>query len=107
MVKKRLPVRWDPRAKESLDRIYEYIATDSISNARHVKKSLIQLAKSLEHFPEKYSREAYLIDEPRNYRSVSKWRYKIIFEVKDNYLLIADIISTSQDPSKIQRVKDR
>ncbi len=106
MVKKRLPVRWDPKAKDSLDSIFDYIAADSISTARHVKKSLIQLAKSLGHFPEKYSREEYLIDEPRNYRSVSKWRYKIIYEVKDNYLLIADIISTSQDPSRIQRVKD-
>lgn len=54
---KKLPVHWDPRAKESLDGIYEYIAEDSVSAARRVKKSLAQLAKSLGHFPEKYSKE--------------------------------------------------
>ena len=95
-MKKKLPVHWDPRAKESLDGIYEYIAEDSVSAARYVKKSLAQLAKSLGHFPEKYSKEDYLIDEPRNYRSVSKWRYKIIYEVTDNYLLISDIKQTGK-----------
>lgn len=106
-MKKKLPVHWDPMAKKSLDDIYEYIAEDSVDAARYVKKSLAELAKSLGHFPEKYSREEYLADEPRNYRSVSKWRYKIIYEVKDKYLLIADIFNTDQHPSKILRVKDR
>lgn len=106
-MKKKLPVHWDPRAKESLDGIYEYIAEDSESAARHVKKSLTQLAKSLGHFPEKYSKEVYLVYEPRNYRSVSKWRYKIVYEVTDKYLLISDIINTSQHPSKIRRLKDQ
>lgn len=105
-MKKKLPVHWDPRAKKSLDAIYEYIAEDSVSAARHVKKSLAQLAKSLGHFPEKYSNEEFLVDEPRNYRSVSKWRYKIVYEVTDKYLLISDIINTSQHPSKIRRIKD-
>jgi plasmid stabilization system protein ParE len=104
--KKKLPVRWDPRARESLDDIYNYIAEDSVSAARRVKKSLVQLARSLGHFPEKYSHEDYLAGEPENYRSVSKWRYKIIYEVTDKYVIIADIFNTSQHPSKIRRVKD-
>jgi plasmid stabilization system protein ParE len=103
-MKKKLPVYWDPRAKESLDGIYDFIAEDSVSAARHVKKSLAQLAKSLGHFPEKYSKEEYLVDEPRNYRSVSKWRYKIVYEVTDKYLLISDIFNTSQHPLRIRRI---
>ncbi|MEZ5071936.1 MAG: type II toxin-antitoxin system RelE/ParE family toxin [Bacteroidales bacterium] len=107
MVKRKLPVRWDPKAKESLDDIYEYIARDSVSAAKHVKKTLVQLAGSLGFLPEKYSREEYLDNEPENYRSVSKWRYKIIYEVTDQYVIISDIFNTSQHPSKIRRVKDR
>lgn len=106
MVKKKLPVRWAPKAKEHLDDIYDYIAEDSIDAARHVKKSLTRLGGSLDHFPEKYSREEYLADEPENYRSVSKWRYKIIYEVTDKYVIIADVFNTSQHPSKIRWVKD-
>ena len=100
------PIRWDRLAKDNLDSIYEFIAKDSVSAARYVKKELIKLAHSLNDFPEKYSREEYLQDEPENYRSVSKWSYKIIYEVTDECLIIADIFNTSQHPSKIKRVKE-
>lgn len=108
MVKqKKLPIRWDKQAKENLDRIYDYIANDSLTAARHVKKSLIKLAHSLNDFPEKYSKEMFLADEPENYRSVSKWSYKIIYEVTAEYLIIADVFHTSQHPSKILKSKEK
>ena len=106
MVKtKNLPIRWDKRAKENLDSIYDFIAEDSITSARYVKKKLVNLARSLNDFPEKYSKEEFLQDEPENYRSVSKWSYKIIFEITDECLIIADIFHTSQHPAKIKRIK--
>lgn len=106
MVKtKNLPIRWDKRAKENLDSIYDFIAEDSITSARYVKKELVNLARSLNDFPEKYSKEEFLQDEPENYRSVSKWSYKIIFEITDECLIIADIFHTSQHPAKIKRIK--
>jgi hypothetical protein len=37
-------------AKKHLDRIYDYIANDSISAARKVKKEIINLAHSLKNF---------------------------------------------------------
>ena len=107
MVKKKLPIRWDRKAKENLDAIYEYIAEDSVPAARHVKKQLVKLAHSLNDFPEKYSKEEYLADEPQDYRSVSKWSYKIIYEITDEYLIIVDIFHTSQHPSKIRKDKKK
>jgi len=102
---KNLPIRWDKRAKENLDSIFDFIAEDSITSARYVKKELVNLARSLNDFPEKYSKEEFLQDEPENYRSVSKWSYKIIFEITDECLIIADIFHTSQHPAKIKRIK--
>jgi plasmid stabilization system protein ParE len=99
--RKKLPIRWDRLAKKHLDNIYDYIAKDSVAAARMVKKELIKLAHSLNDFPEKFSIEEYLADEPENYRSVSKWSYKIIYEVTDDCIIIADIFHTSQHPSKI------
>jgi len=101
VTRKKLPIRWDRLAKESLDNIYEYIQQDSIQNARKIKKELIKLAGSLNDFPEKFSREKFLEEEPENFRSVSKWSYKIIYEVTDNEVIIADIFDTHQHPSKI------
>lgn len=66
-----------------------------------VKKELIKLVNNLNDFPEKFSIEEYLVDEPENYRSVSKWSYKIIYEVTDDCIIIADVFHTSQHPSKI------
>lgn len=102
-MQKSLPIRWDKLAKQNLDAIYFYIAEDSVIAARKVKKELVKLAKSLGDFPEKYSREDYLIDEPEIFRSISKWSYKIIYEVTDNYIIIVDVFHTSQNPDKIRR----
>ncbi len=99
--KKKLPIRWDSLAKKHLDTIYEHIAEDSIPAARMVKKALVKLAHSLNNFPTKYSVEEFLADEPENYRSVSKWSYKILYEVTEECIIIADIFHTSQHPSKM------
>jgi len=99
---KKLPIRWDRLAKDNLDAIYHYIAEDSVLAARKVKKELVNMASSLNNFPEKFSIEDYLADVPGNYRSVSKWSYKIIYEVTDECIIIADVFHTSQHPSKIQ-----
>jgi plasmid stabilization system protein ParE len=103
LVKKKLPVRWSPKAEQRLNGIYDYIAQDSVSAARYVKKSLIQLGGTLGHFPEKYSKEEYLAKVPGNFRSVSKWRYKLIYEVTEEYVNIINVFNTDQHPSKIKR----
>jgi plasmid stabilization system protein ParE len=99
--KKKLPIHWDRLAKENLDSIYNYISKDSVVAARKVKKELVNMAHSLNDFPEKFSIEDCLVDVPGDYRSVSKWSYKIIYEVTDECIIIADVFHTSQHPSKI------
>lgn len=104
--KKELPIRWDRLAKDNLDNIYASIAKDSITAARKVKKELIKLAHSLNNFPEKFSVEEYLAPEEENFRSVTKWSYKIIYEVTKEYIIILDVFHTSQHPLKIkERIK--
>jgi plasmid stabilization system protein ParE len=101
--KRNLAIRWDRLAKNNLDNIFEYIAEDSIPAARKVKKELVKLAHSLNDFPEKFSVEEFLANEPENYRSVTKWSYKIIYEVTEEYIIIVDVFHTSQHPSKINK----
>ncbi len=62
---------------------------------------MVTLAHSLNDFPEKFSREECLVNELENYRSVSKWSYKIIYEVTDQCIIIADVFPTSQHSSSI------
>lgn len=81
--KKKIPIRWDRLAKDNLDAIFDYIAEDSVAAAQKVKKELIKITHNLNDFPEKFSIEEYLADVPGNYRPVSKWNYKIIYEVTE------------------------
>lgn len=99
----KLPIRWDRLARESLNDIYNYICQDSPQNAKKVKRELIKLVGSLNDFPEKYSKEDFLVKEPENYRSLNKWSYKIIYEVTEEAIIIVDIFHTSQLPSKISK----
>lgn len=101
VARRKLPILWDRMAKESLDQIYEYIFQDSPQNATKVKKELIKLVASLNDFPEKYSREELLEEVPGNYRSVSKWNYKVIYEVTQDSIIIVDLFQTQQHPSQI------
>ena len=104
VIRNKLQIRWDRLARESLENICEYILQDSLQNARKVKKELIKLAGSLCDFPEKYTKEEFLKEESENYRSVSKWSYKIIYEVTDDAIIIADIFNTNQNPLKISKL---
>ncbi|VAW13320.1 hypothetical protein MNBD_BACTEROID01-1902 [hydrothermal vent metagenome] len=87
----------------NLDDIYAYIAGDSVTAARKVKKELAKLAHSLNDFPKKFPIEEDLANEPESYRSVSKWSYKIIYEVTKECIIIVDVFHTSQHPSKIKK----
>ena len=106
VAKKKLPILWDRLAKESLDDIYKYILRDSPQNARKVKKELIELVSSLNDFPEKYSKEEFLVEITGNFRSISKWTYKVIYEITNKAIIIVDIFHTSQHPAQISnRIK--
>lgn len=104
MKNKKLVIKWDELAVNNLNDIYDYIALDSVTTARKVKKSIILLVKSLLDFPEKYPKEPYLSAFDNNFRSVSKWSYKFIYEVCESEILILDIFHVKQHPQKIKSI---
>ncbi len=103
MVTPNLPIKWDKKAKEGLDYIYQYIQIDSEEAAKRVKKELIRLAGSLADFPEKFPTEPLMENQPGNFRCVSKWSYKIIYEITDQEIIITYIMHTKRDISKLLR----
>lgn len=98
-------VLWDNEAKASLKAIISYISQDSPAAAKKVKQALLRLAASLEKMPNRFSPEFYLAEKPGNYRSVSKWHYKIIYRVKGQQVHILDIFHTSKDPLEIEEIE--
>ena len=106
MVKKQVKIIWDDEAKKSLKSIYNYIKNrESVETARKVRDTIVEQAKTLTDFPEKFTEEPFLKDEPGNNRFKVVWSYKIIYEVTDKAIYILDIFHTGRDPSNIKRRK--
>ncbi|MGV3503454.1 MAG: type II toxin-antitoxin system RelE/ParE family toxin [Adhaeribacter sp.] len=97
-------VLWDNEAKAALKSIIVYIKQDPPAAAQKVKQALLQLAASLEQMPDRFSAEPYLAGKPGNYRSVSKWNYKIIYRVTEQEVLILDIFHTGKNPIEIEEI---
>ena len=103
--RKKPQVIWDIEAKHALDNIYDYIYLDSPSAAKYVKRTIVKLASTLNYFSEKHARELILEEEKENYRSITKWHYKIIYEVTPEAIIIVYVFHTSQDPEKLKQFK--
>jgi|694.fasta_scaffold04727_18 plasmid stabilization system protein ParE len=107
MVKKRLKVIWDNEAKQSLKSIYYYIKQrESQAQAVRVRKKIVELAKSLSSFPEKFAEEPNLKSQKGNYRFKTIWSYKIIYEVTSEAILVLDIFHTIRNPKTISELTD-
>lgn len=102
-MRKTYRVRWDIQARQILKAIIEYIAIDSPEAAKNVRTALLKLTSSLSTNPEKYPKELLLEGHSENFRSLTKWHYKIIYEVTDEEVIIVYIFHTSQEPSKLKR----
>ena len=102
-MKKRKPIIWTDPAKADFRDIYESISFSAPMRAKRVRAKLKKLVKSLNLFPEKYSRVPELSDVDGNFRSVTKWNYKIIYEITDKYIIIQYIHHTSMDPDNIRK----
>ena len=64
---KKIKIKWDIKAKESLKSIYKYIKKKSPQGAIKIKKDILDESKNLPQFPNKYQVESHL-GEPYRYR---------------------------------------
>ncbi len=88
------------KARTSLRSYIKYLKENvSDETAEHVRKGIIDTCKNLKNFSG-YSQERYLEDEPKEYRSVTKWDYNIIYTVEKGEVRVLNIIQTSMHPKK-------
>jgi plasmid stabilization system protein ParE len=99
----KLKIKWSLYAKRSLDLIVEYIKEDSPQNAKMVKQELLNLTGTLSDFPEKFPRDPIIPKTKGNFRFVSKWNFKIVYEITEHEIIILDIFHTAQNPDKINQ----
>lgn len=88
------------KARESLRNHIQYLKENvSCETAEHVRKGVLETCKNLKNFSG-YSIERYLEHEPKEYRSVTKWDYNIIYTIENNEVRILNIAPTRMHPAK-------
>jgi len=100
---KRYKIYWSFKANEDLADIYADIEEDSLQAADKVIDALLDLGDSLETLPQRFAREWSLENAPLIFRFIPKWRYKIIYTIKEenDLVIIARVFNTSQSPDKL------
>ncbi len=98
------PVIWDENAKESLRDIYLYIKEASPNAAKKVRLEILKLTSSLSKNPERFSAEKYLSKKGKEFHSVTKWNYKIIYRIANDKVRILAIIHTRRNTKVIENI---
>lgn len=94
-------VVWSLEARESLSEIYNYILKESPQNAEMVLDKIIELVESLHD--ERYEFAMDPIINKETFRHIGIWSYKIIYERKQDSVLILDIFNAKQNPNQLKK----
>mgnify|MGYP001546101123 CR=1 FL=1 len=88
---KKYQVRLTQEAQNDLEKIYYYIADDSINNARHFILQLEEKVYSLETFPD---RNPFIPENEffgTNYRHLIYKRYRVVYRIAEKTVYILRI----------------
>ena len=94
----RKPVEWSKRAKASLDYYYDQIAVESPTSAKKVRREIVITAKTLSKNPNLYQIDENYPDNPGNIRRFFRWSYRVVYQVREERVVILNVFHTSQHP---------
>lgn len=87
-------IRWSKGSIESLKEICRFIAVDSTFYAKIFNDRIFEMVEHLESFP-KIGRKVPESDDPKVRELIYKG-YRIIYQIKDDYLEIITVIHGSK-----------
>ena len=98
-----MKIEWLAGAERSLDEAYEFLETVSPVAAAKMYNNIMDDVLRLATMPLIGPVEPWLDEEPVTFRSfVSCKRYKIVYDIEDDNVFIADVWDCRQDPEKLK-----
>jgi len=91
-------VVWSNSAKAELRRAYEYIALDSLQNAKIVRDTLIDLTIELHKYPEKHPADKFKKNNDGTWRAFEKYHYRVSYRILKDQIRIVRMRHTSKSP---------
>ena len=100
-----IKVLWTETALNNLENIFEfYKYQESVPIARKLVKKIVQSTLHLQKFPYIGKKENLLAERKNEYRFIIEKHYKIIYWIEDNYIKIAAVFDSRQNPEKIKQL---
>ena len=100
-----LKVFWTETALNQLRDIFDYYKVKANQRvARNIVKKIVNRTIQLERNPKSGSREPLLESRKFEYRYLVEGNYKIIYWTEDNYVKIASIFDSRQNPEKLAKI---
>lgn len=82
-----------------LQNAISFIPLKSPKNAEMLLEELVKLSETLSNMPFKFPKEPYY--NKGNIRFVTKWSFKMIYQIEEEKIIVLRIFSTHQNPKKI------
>ncbi|HPE55540.1 MAG TPA: type II toxin-antitoxin system RelE/ParE family toxin [Bacteroidales bacterium] len=94
---------WTDSARYQLEDIFDYYKNKAnIRIARKLVKRIIERTIQLEQNPNSGAKELLLSNRKFEYRYLVEGNYKIVYWKEDNYLKIAAVFDSRQNPEKLK-----
>jgi plasmid stabilization system protein ParE len=99
-----MKVFWTQTALNDIENIFEYYKYKaSPQTARKLVKEIVKAAFYIRKSPQIGKTEELLIERKFEYRFLVTGNYKIIYWIENNYIKIATVFDTRQNPEKIKK----
>ncbi len=95
-------VVWTKSARASLDAYREYIAQDAPEASKKVKANILKTARKLATNPYLYQVDEYYPHNDGSIRRFFRWRYRVVYQVKEQEVVILNVYHTSIYPRQIR-----
>jgi plasmid stabilization system protein ParE len=102
-----IKILWTNESRYRLKEIFDYLAFNSSENrAFKIVNEILASTNILFKNPEIGQREKLLKNRKNNYRYLLCRKYKIIYWQQENFIYIATVFDTRQNPKRLKDIKD-
>ena len=98
MVKKKLKIIWDLKAKDSLKEIYLNIKKESPNSAKKTINTIRETIRSAAVHPEIFQIDRFKTNNDGTYRAFEKFSYRIVYKFTKTQIIILRISNSAQEP---------
>lgn len=93
-------VKWPAATQIQLEKIYQYILSDSSQNAGKIKRDILGSTRKLQKHPEMYPLGKYRRNNDGSFRAYEIHRYRISYRVTDEEIIIVRLRHARLKPNE-------